>query len=122
MSRQGRRISPELTIPARPLCSHRRPARHTSLSSCSRPARIHNDLSVATPVTTAATGWHSSIRRIWSGRDRVCSHMPRLSPDLSAESCGLVEDAFDLPAVDVEFAGDGALAVAGLMSCADGLL
>jgi hypothetical protein len=34
----------------------------------------------------------------------------------------LVEDALDLAAVNVEFAGDGALAVARLMSRADGLL
>lgn len=42
MSRQGRRIIPALTIPARPPSSHRQPARHRSLSSCSRPAHIHN--------------------------------------------------------------------------------
>jgi hypothetical protein len=35
---------------------------------------------------------------------------------------GMVEDAFDLAAVDVDFAGDGALAEACLVSRADGLL
>jgi hypothetical protein len=58
MSRPGcqRRIIPERTIPARPPSSHRQPARHRPLSSGSRPARNHNDPSVATPFTTATDG------------------------------------------------------------------
>ena len=42
MSRQGRRIIPELTIPARPLCSHRQPARH------SHSARVQDQLASIT--------------------------------------------------------------------------
>jgi hypothetical protein len=49
MSRQGRRIIPERTIPARPRSSHRQPARPRSLSSCSRPTPIHNVRSAPSP-------------------------------------------------------------------------
>ena len=76
MSRQGRRIIPELTIPARPLCSHRQPARHRSLSSCSRPTRIHNDLSAATPFTTAAGGLAYRTAGLGADRKIKVDHLP----------------------------------------------
>jgi hypothetical protein len=51
----------------------------------------------------------------------MCSHALPGILGLAPELCGLVEDAFDLAAVDVEFAGDGALAMARLLPCANGL-
>jgi hypothetical protein len=63
------------------------------------------------------------IARIESRQDSVCAlTYLDCAPSLSAELCNLVEDTFDLAAVDVEFAGYGALAVASLVARADGLL
>lgn len=62
MSRQGRRIIPALTIPARPPSSHRQPARHRSLGSCKDQLTSITIFRLRRRLRRQPTGWHTERR------------------------------------------------------------